>query len=412
MAPRKRKLDLETERKDDSASDLKKKAKTTGTSATKKSPAPRKKASTRSWATTKNTPTTRNTAVPKKRATPAKTAATTPTNQIATPTAGKPAPPGFKFLASFPPPSQVPPLKPGESIMKYATVEGHIPGTPYPEGSEPKQTSPKSFGPRPFRASDYADDKTPHLLVCASGSVAAIKIPPILASLNEHNIKIRVVLTPSAARFLQGQSDEQPHYDTYTLLPNVQAVYIDEDEWTFREDDSKREGWVRGDPILHIELRRWADMMLIAPLSANMLAKITNGMAEGLLASVVRAWDTQGLDPPRDVDVEESPDGCVLGKKLKKRILVAPSMNTAMWNQPITSKQMQVLESEWGVDGPNDGWFEILKPMVKKIACGDVGDGAMMSWEDIVKTVRTRLGYKYGEKSKETTADEVNKEIT
>lgn len=411
MAPRKRKPNSETEPKDKSASGLKKKAKTGGTIATEKAPPPKKKASTRTWATTKNTPITKKTAVPKKRVTPAKRA-TTPTNQIATPTTRKPAPPGVKFLASFPPPSQVPSLKPGESITKYATVEGHIPGTPYPEGVKPEQTKSKPLEQRPFRASDYTDDKTPHLLVCASGSVAAIKIPPILASLSEHNIKIRVVLTPSAARFLQGQTDEQPHYNTYTLLPNVQAVYIDEDEWTFREDDSEQEGWVRGDPILHIELRRWADMMLIAPLSANMLAKITNGMAEGLLASVVRAWDTQGLDPPRDVDIEESTDGCVLGKKLKKRILVAPSMNTAMWNQPITSKQMQVLESEWGVDGPNDGWFEILKPMVKKIACGDVGDGAMMSWEDIVKIVRTRLGYNYNEKSKETTADEVNKEIT
>ena len=54
----------------------------------------------------------------------------------------------------------------------------------------------------------------------------------------------------------------------------------------------------RGRGILHIELRRWADLLVIAPLSANTMARIVNGFADNLLTSVVRAWDPWGeLDP-------------------------------------------------------------------------------------------------------------------
>lgn len=109
-----------------------------------------------------------------------------------------------------------------------------------------------------------------------------------------------------------------------------------------------------------------------------MLAKIVGGMSDGLLASVVRAWDTTGL---------------VDGKK--KRIVVAAAMNTAMWRQPITARQIRVLEEEWGVreglPGDEEGWFEVLRPQEKELACGDVGDGAMQAWENIVKVIEARL---------------------
>ena len=47
----------------------------------------------------------------------------------------------------------------------------------------------------------------------------------------------------------------------------------------------------RGDPVLHIELRKWADICLVAPLSANTLAKLALGLADNLLSSTLRAWD-------------------------------------------------------------------------------------------------------------------------
>lgn len=57
----------------------------------------------------------------------------------------------------------------------------------------------------------------------------------------------------------------------------------DEDEWR---------GWKQvGDPVVHIELRRWADVFVIAPLSANTLAKLANGLCDNLVTCVARAWD-------------------------------------------------------------------------------------------------------------------------
>lgn len=71
--------------------------------------------------------------------------------------------------------------------------------------------------------------------------------------------------------------------------------------------------------MLHIELRKWADCFLIAPLSANTMAKIVNGLCDNLLTNVARAWD------------------------YKKLMILAPAMNTMMYDNPITGKQIKKL---------------------------------------------------------------------
>ncbi|XP_067390822.1 phosphopantothenoylcysteine decarboxylase isoform X4 [Emydura macquarii macquarii] len=96
----------------------------------------------------------------------------------------------------------------------------------------------------------------------------------------------------------------------------------------------------RTDPVLHIDLRRWADLMLVAPLDANTLAKIANGICDNLLTCVIRAWD------------------------MTKPLLFCPAMNTAMWEHPITAQQVEQLKGF--------GYLEI--PCVtKKLVCGDEG---------------------------------------
>lgn len=308
----------------------------------------------------------------------------------------------------------------------------------------------------PFLASEHEGDGKKHLLLAASGSVATIKLPLLAQTLSRHDdLSIIIVLTASATRFLAGQSAEQPALETLRRLPNVQAIFRDEDEW--------EPPWRRGAGILHIELRRWADLMLIAPLSANTLAKIVAGFSDNLVLSVVRAWDTTGaLDSTRELESgsrgrsegtgklegtgESEGKGDLegmgelegkeelegkgelklkgrAGKRPRKRIVVAPAMNTAMWTHPITSRQIAVLKDEWGIkdgienghgngdidgggnkdeDINNDanGWFQVLMPEQKTLACGDVGDGAMMDWKEIVKVVETIL---------ELTADATNK---
>ncbi|KAK4496270.1 hypothetical protein PRZ48_012250 [Zasmidium cellare] len=232
--------------------------------------------------------------------------------------------------------------------------------------------------PPPLKASDHFNDRKHHLLLAATGSVATIKLPNILASLAHHpNLSIRVLVTPSACSFLQSQSPEQPSLASLLVLPNVEAIYRDEDEWIVP--------WTRGAPILHIELRRWADLMVVAPLSANSLAKISLGLSSDLVSSVIRAWDATGLiDEPRPgVALPYGED------RDRKGILVAPAMNTAMWNHPATIRHMATLE-EWSVG--KGGWIEVLRPIEKDLACGDMGGGAMKEWKDIVGVIEKRLG--------------------
>jgi len=229
--------------------------------------------------------------------------------------------------------------------------------------------------PPPFKASDHLNGGKHHLLLAATGSVATIKLPNIVSALSQHpNLSIRILLTDSAAAFLQGQSPEQPSLAHIATLPNVAAIHRDADEW--------RKPWVRGDSILHIELRRWADLLVIAPLSANSLAKIALGMSDNLVTSVVRAWDATGV-------LDAAREGVPLPYEGRKGIMVAPAMNTAMWHHPVTAEHLRRLAEDWAVE--KGGWFEVLRPIEKELACGDTGSGAMHDWKLIVAAIERRL---------------------
>ncbi|KAK5937797.1 hypothetical protein PMZ80_009926 [Knufia obscura] len=217
-----------------------------------------------------------------------------------------------------------------------------------------------------FDAAHSADDGKIHILLAASGSVATIKLPLIAKSLANHsNVSIRIMVTESAKNFLQGQAEEQPSLKELSRAENIDGIYFDEDEWS--------KPWVRGDKILHIELRRWAHVLVIAPLSANTMAKMANGISDNLLTSVIRAWDTTGM-----IDMR------------KKHVMIAPAMNTAMWRHPITKKQLKTIDQDWTAG--DESSVILLKPMEKELACGDTGDGAMMDWKQIVARVEEHLG--------------------
>ncbi|XP_073852487.1 phosphopantothenoylcysteine decarboxylase isoform X7 [Macaca fascicularis] len=114
----------------------------------------------------------------------------------------------------------------------------------------------------------------------------------------------------------------------------------------------------RSDPVLHIDLRRWADLLLVAPLDANTLGKVASGICDNLLTCVIRAWDRS------------------------KPLLFCPAMNTAMWEHPITAQQVDQLKAF--------GYVEI--PCVaKKLVCGDEGLGAMAEVGTIVDKVKEVL---------------------
>ncbi len=204
-----------------------------------------------------------------------------------------------------------------------------------------------------------------NVLLGVTGSVAAIRAPNLHAALRQAGHQVKVVATQAALYF----------FDPSALGP--EGVVRDEDEWPGRSAGRRYE---RGDPVLHIELRRWADLLLIAPLDANTLAKLAGGLADNCLTCVWRAWD-----PTRPV-------------------VLAPAMNTLMWEHPLTRRHLRQLspESEQRplpadldalVAHLNEHavGLRIVAPQSKLLACGDVGLGAMAEVEAIVATVTALL---------------------
>ena len=197
----------------------------------------------------------------------------------------------------------------------------------------------------------------PRVVLGVTGSVAAIRTPALYAGLRAQGHAVRVVVTEAAHHF----------FDPHELAPDPAdplpggPLFRDRDEWP--------EGrWRRDDPVLHIELRRWADLLVVAPLDANTLAKFALGLSDNFLTCVFRAWD------------------------FARPVVLAPAMNTLMWDSPVTRRHLRLLLDDRGDGGPVGPWpldeagpvFErhcpsigLVAPISKRLACGDVGAGAM-----------------------------------
>lgn len=120
--------------------------------------------------------------------------------------------------------------------------------------------------------------RRPRLLLGVTGSVAAVKFPALVIALCPH-VDVRVVLTRGAVLMAAAvDSYDAAASAAYTALVSAGTVkqYLDEDEWKGYAD-------VGTDPVLHIELRQWADALLVAPLCANTLAKLAGGLCDSLL---------------------------------------------------------------------------------------------------------------------------------
>jgi phosphopantothenoylcysteine decarboxylase len=213
-----------------------------------------------------------------------------------------------------------------------------------------------------------------NVLLGVTGSVAAIKTPDLYTALTRSGHAVKVVATRAALYFFDPAA-----LDSSRSERNPEVVILDEDEWPGR-DGGRR--YRREDEVLHIELRRWADLLLIAPLDANTLAKLAAGLADNCLSCVWRAWD-----PARPV-------------------VVAPAMNTLMWEHPLTARHLRQLAADAGAAGAPlhlslddlPDWINahaprlrIAGPVSKRLACGDVGVGGMAAVEEIEAVVKARL---------------------
>jgi phosphopantothenoylcysteine synthetase/decarboxylase len=193
-----------------------------------------------------------------------------------------------------------------------------------------------------------------NVILGMTGSVASIKARELITKLAflaaPRLPSLKVVATKAAKHFFNWEELKKD-----LSSPSVSIEFhSDEEEWR---------DWKKvGDPVLHIELRRWADILVIAPCSANTLAKLANGLCDDLLSCIVRAWDFK--DP-------------------NKRLVIAPAMNTMMWESPFTQKHLETLVELGGGTMDDQKRVQIIGPVEKTLACGDVGNGAMASPEDI-----------------------------
>ena len=206
------------------------------------------------------------------------------------------------------------------------------------------------------------------LILGVTGSVAAIRTPALFRALKSAGHDVRVLATEPSIYFFDAREIE-----TATgPAPEGRVLFRDADEWPEAR-------YTRGDPVLHIELRKWADMLIVAPLDANTLAKFAIGLSDNCLSCVFRAWD------------------------FAKPVVLAPAMNTFMWESPVTLRHLgQLLEDRSGA--PLPGGFSLddapaafarhaprvvlIPPQAKRLACGDIGVGAMAEIAAIGEVVR------------------------
>ncbi len=212
------------------------------------------------------------------------------------------------------------------------------------------------------------------VLLGVTGSVAAIKTPELFQALLAAGHQVKIVATQAATYFFRPETI-QPFSGQ---LRDPSLVYLEEDEWPGRSEGRL---YQREDTVLHIELRRWADLLLIAPLDANTLAKLAGGLCDNCLTCVYRAWDTQ------------------------RRVVLAPAMNTLMWQHPATARHLRQLASDAGQLPPSDltldelpDWInlhchslKVVAPESRLLACGDVGVGAMASLQRIVAMIASTV---------------------
>uniref|UniRef100_A0A7S1D871 Flavoprotein domain-containing protein n=1 Tax=Cyclophora tenuis TaxID=216820 RepID=A0A7S1D871_CYCTE len=206
------------------------------------------------------------------------------------------------------------------------------------------------------------DRRRPRILLGVTGSVAAVKSPEIAVRLHRDlNADVRILLTSGGDNFWNKAQDyDGTAWNEFRELSPPVRIYSPQEEW---------EGWDRlGDPVLHIDLRDWADLVVIAPLSAHTLAKISNGLCDDTLSCVLRAWDLG------------------YGTRPAKPLVLAPAMNTAMWIHPITTQQLKTI-----TDLSNQ--TTVVPPQEKALACGEIGNGALAPVDIIVQHVRQSLNH-------------------
>lgn len=165
------------------------------------------------------------------------------------------------------------------------------------------------------------------ILTGITGGIAAYKVPHLIRLLRKRGADVKVVITPCARGFV---GEEVLRTLTGHPLYSDSASVYDMD---------------------HIRLSEWADLFLICPATANTVAKIAAGIGDNLLTTLA-------------LSIPES------------KIMLAPAMNTVMWNNQATGNNIETLKSRG---------ISVLPVSSGELACGDSGEGRMIEPEEIAE---------------------------
>ncbi len=172
------------------------------------------------------------------------------------------------------------------------------------------------------------ESSKPNVALGVCGGIAAYKAVEVLRGLQKAGCEVRVAMTARACEFVQPL--------TFRALSGSHVVVDD-----YAPDNP--------DPIAHITFSQTADLLIVAPATANIIAKFANGVADDFLSSTYLACSSP--------------------------VLIAPAMNTTMWEHPATQRNLQQLRAD-GV--------HIMEPDAGEMACGTIGPGRLSEPERIV----------------------------
>ena len=170
-----------------------------------------------------------------------------------------------------------------------------------------------------------------NILIGVTGGIASYKVVEVASRLKKSGANVRVMMTRNATEFVSPRTFQE-------ITGNAVSVEMFGDAANFH--------------VAHIALAKFADVILIAPATANFLAKAAHGIADDLLTTTILAFD---------------------GK-----ILVAPSMNTKMFENPATQENLKILRARG---------MKILEPNVGELACGTSGKGRLPEPEELCAAV-------------------------
>ena len=178
-------------------------------------------------------------------------------------------------------------------------------------------------------------EKTKKILLIITGGIAAYKILDLIRSFVSQNIEIKTILTKTAEEFV-----------TPLSISSLSKNKVYRNQFDINEEAE----------MDHIALSRWADLILIAPATANIIENIANGSANDFINTVILASN--------------------------KKIFLAPSMNVKMWENEATQINITKLESRD---------FIFIGPSIGQLACGEYGEGRMASINEIDFTIKNHF---------------------